>query len=48
MRREVVLTIWDYGALDDGAEQVPTLEKCKPSNQTETCGIPCKVCLDLS
>ena len=30
-RREVVLTIGDYGALDDSTKQVPTLRKCKPS-----------------
>lgn len=53
-RREVVLTVGDYGALDDGAEQVPTLGETQAFettadgiNQTETCGLPCEVRLDL-
>jgi hypothetical protein len=53
-RREVVLTVGDYGALDDGAEQVLTLGETQAFetttdgiNQTETCGLPCKVRLDL-
>ena len=46
-RREVALTVGDYGALDDGTKQVPTLGKmqafettAKGVNQTQTCGLP--------
>ena len=53
-RREVALTVGDCGALDDGAEQVPTLGETQAFettaegvNQTQTCGLPCNVRLDL-
>ena len=53
-KREVALTVGDYGALDDGTKQVPTLWKMQAFkttaegvNQTQTCGLPCKVRLDL-
>ena len=51
---EVALTIGDYGALDDGTKQVPTLGKTQAFeataegvDQTQTCGLPCKVRIDL-
>lgn len=53
-RREVVLTVGDYGALDDGAKQVPTLGETQAFettaegvNQTQARGLPCKVRVDL-
>ena len=54
-RREVALTVGDCGALDDGAKQVLTLggnsqafeTTAEGVKQTQTCGLPRKVRLDL-
>ena len=52
---ELALTVGDYGAFDDRAEQVPALRRNTQAfeatadgvDQTQTRGLPCEVRVDL-